>query len=137
MMEERLSKLDNEIKNTKTAMPIAGSLVDTYFYSKTDTAIYPDNTTVSFKVIFTPIDSSAGIGLTNMYSYSELLANDSYWAQFNPVFLDIDEGGYVNSSGEYVYEGRFGASGYGDTYTLRITAAVYSTVPGSIRIEFS
>lgn len=137
MMEERINKLDTEIKNIKAAMPIAGSLLDIYFYNKIETASYPDNTSISYKVIFSPTMPALGIGLTNMYNYCELLANDTYWSQFNPVFLDIDEGGYINSSGEYVYEGSFSASGYGDTYTLQITAAVYSTVPGSIRIEFS
>lgn len=135
-MEERINKLENEVKNTKTAMPIAGSLVDTYFYSKTETATYPDNTQISYRMKFIPSDPANGIGLTNMYNYCELLANDSYWSQFNPVFLDIDEGGYVNSSGEYVCDGSFNASGYGDTYTLRITVAAYSTVPGSVMIEF-
>lgn len=135
-MEERINKLENEVKNTKTAMPIAGSLVDTYFYSKTEIATYPDNTPISYRVRFIPASLTTGIGLTNMYSYCELLANDSYWSQFNPVFLDIDEGGYLNGSGEYVFESSFNASGYGATYTLRITSAVYSTVPGSIVIEF-
>ena len=136
MMEERMVKLENEIKSTKTAMPVAGSLVDTYFYSKTETATYPDNTPISYRVKFVPSNLAEGIGLTNMYNYCELLANDSYWSQFNPVFLDIDEGGFINSSGEYVYTGSFNASGYGATYTLRITVAAYSTVPGSVMIEF-
>lgn len=137
MIEERLTKLENEIKSIKTSMPIAGSLLDTYFYNKVEVANYPDNVTASYKVKFVPLDSSSELGVTSMYTYCELLALDGYWSQFNPVFLSIQEGGYVNNSGEYEYTGSFFASGYGDSYDLRVTAAVYSTVPGSIEIEFS
>lgn len=136
MIEERLTRLKNEIKDTKASMPIAGSLLDTYFYSKTDSEVYIDNTTGTYKVRFIPTLPDEGLGMTDMYTYCEVLASNAPWSQYNPVQLFIREGGYVDSNTEYVYEDDFTASGFGN-FTLRITAAVYSTVPGHIEIEFS
>lgn len=136
MIEERIDRLQNEIKSLKSSMPIAGSLLDTYFYTAVFTHDYNDNDQANYTVKFTPANPAGGIGLTSMYTYCEALAQDAYWSQFNPVFLSIKEGYYVNGSGQVAFDDRFIASGYG-TYTVRVTVSVYSTVPGSLSISWS
>ena len=135
-MEQRLERIQNEIKSLKASMPISGSLIDTYFYTEVFTNTYNDNQQANFTIKFTPMDLDNGLGLTIMYEYCEALANDAYWSQFNPVFLSIDEGYYVNSSGQAVKDDSFTASGYG-AYTVRVTASVYSTIPGTLSIEWT
>lgn len=134
MMEERLEKVDNEIKSLKASMPVAGSMLDTYFYTKVSSAVYPDGATANYRVRFIPADPSGGLGITNVYTYCESLASVSPWSQYNPVYLAVDSGYYKNISGEAVFDDSFSSTGYG-TCEVRITAAVSSTVPGSIKIE--
>lgn len=136
MIEQRVEKLQNEIRSLKTSMPIAGSLVDIYFYNEVFTKVYPDNTTAHWTAKFIPTNPSAGLGFTIMYEYCEALASDPRWAQFNPVFLSISEGYYINGSGHAVIDDSFSSSGFGD-YTVKVTISVYSTVPGSLSIEWS
>ena len=136
MIEQRIDRLQNEIKSLKTSMPIAGSLLDTYFYTAVFTHDYNDGDTAHYTTIFTPANPAGGIGLTSMYTYCEALAQDAYWSQFNPVFLAISEGYHVNGSGQATYDGNFYAAGFG-TYTVRVTVSVYSTVPGSLSISWS
>ena len=136
MIEQRLERIRSEIKSLKTSMPIAGSLVDIYFYNEVFTKSFPDNTTAKWTVKFTPANPSAGLGFTIMYEYCESLASDSYWAQFNPIFLAISEGYYLDNSGNAAKDDGFVSSGYGN-FTVKVTASVYSTVPGSLSIEWS
>lgn len=135
-LEQRLERLRNEIKSLKAGMPIAGSLLDTYFYTSVFTHNYNDNDEARYTVKFTPVSPDDGIGLTAMYTYCEALAQDAYWSQYNPVYLAIDEGYQVNSSGQAIKSDRFIASGYG-TYTVKITVSVYSSVPGTLSIEWT
>lgn len=134
MMEERLEKIGDEIKFLKSSMPIAGSMLDTYFYTKVASATYSDGATAHYRVKFIPADSSLGLGITNVYNYCEGLASSSPWSQYNPVFLSVSNGYYKNSAGEAVFDDQFTNSGYG-SFEVRVTAAVSSTVPGSIQIE--
>ena len=135
MIEQRLDKMQNEIRSLKSSMPIAGSLLDTYFYTAVFTHNYNDGQETNYTVKFTPVNPADGIGLTAMYTYCEALAQDAYWSQYNPVFLSIDEGYHVNSSGQAVRDDTFTASGFG-TYTVKVTVSVYSTVPGSLSIDW-
>lgn len=135
MIEQRLEKLQNEIRSMKSSMPISGSLLDTYFYNSVFMRDYNDNEEVHYSVKFTPVTPADGIGLTALYTYCEALTHDPYKSQYNPVFLSIDEGYHVNSSGQAVRDDQFFASGFG-TYTVRVTASVYSTVPGTLSIEW-
>lgn len=136
MIEQRLERLQNEIKSLKTSMPIAGSLIDIYFYNEVFTKDFPDNTTARWTAKFTPINPSDGLGFTVFYEYCEALASDPYWSQFNPVFLAISEGYYVNQSGQAIRDDAFSSSGFG-TFTVKVTISVYSTVPGSLSIEWT
>lgn len=131
-----MERLRNEIKSLKASMPIAGSLVDTYFYIKTSSNSYSDGQRVNYTARFIPVNPADGLGITEMSVYCEALASTQPWVQDNPVYLDIDTGYYTNGSGEAQYDGDFVATGYG-SYTVQITVAIYSTVPGSIQIDFS
>ena len=135
MIEQRLERLQNEIKSLKTSMPIAGSLIDIYFYNEVFTKDFPDNTTARWTAKFTPTDPSAGLGFTIFYEYCEALSSDPRWEPYNPTFLSISEGYYVAQNGEAARDGGFYSSGFG-TFTVKVTISVYSTVPGSLSIEW-
>lgn len=135
MIEQKLEKIENEIKATKSSMPISGSLMDTYFYNKTELSpAYQDGYIASFTVKFTPTNIAAGEGITNLYEYCELIVSDSYWSQFNPMYLNINQGYYMKD-GIAQFDDSFFAAGYGN-YNIRATISVFSTVPGSVSIEW-
>lgn len=136
MIEQRLERLQNEIKSLKTSMPIAGSLIDIYFYNGVFTKDFPDNTTARWTAKFTPTDPSAGLGFTIFYEYCEALSNDPHWVPYNPLFLAISEGYYVTQSGIAARDDGLMSAGMG-TFTAKVTISVYSTVPGSLSIEWS
>ena len=136
MIEERVQRLRNEIKSLKTSMPVAGSLLDTYFYSTTVISTsYPDGSTVRFRIKFNPITPADGLGMTELFEYCESLADNAPWSDDNPVFLSVQNGYFVDGNGSAVREDTFSTTGMG-TFKARITAAVYSTVPGNIEITF-
>ena len=136
MIEERVQRLRNEIKSLKTSMPVGGSLLDTYFYSKTIVSnSYPDGATVNYRIKFNPVTPADGLGMTELFEYCEGLADNSPWSDNNPVFLAVNNGYFVDSNGSAVKENSFFMSNFG-TFKARITAAVYSTVPGNIEITF-
>ena len=136
MMEERMERLKNEIVSLKASMPVSGASLDTYFYTKTVSASFPDNTTVNYLMKFIPSNPSEGLGLTEMFEYCEGIATTSPWSQNNPFFLSVLNGYSVDSSGNAVKDGGFTASGYGP-FDTKITVAVYSTVEGHIEITFN
>lgn len=136
MIEERVERLRNEIKSLKTTMPIAGSLVDTYCYTQSSSAVFPGNTRASYTMKFKPTFPENGLGLTEMFEYLEVYSSDPYWSQFNPIFLSVLNGYYKDANGNAVKDWGF-TYGNNDDYTVKVTVAVYSTVPGDIEISFN
>lgn len=136
MIEERLNRLNSEIKALKSSLPIAGSTIETFFYTKVASKVYPGETQVDYKVRYTLKNPAGGFGITNLYVTCEALASDEHWAQYNPIFLSVQQGYYPEGNNSATYVGSFLYGGF-DSYEVRITAAVSSTVPGDITIEFS
>lgn len=136
MIEERVQRLRDDIKALKTSMPISGSLLETYFYTKTSSATYADGATAHYTIKFVPTNPQNGLGITELFEYCEGLATGGQWAQYNPVFLTVFEGYYVDGNGNAVRDESYQSTGFG-TYEVKVTASVYSTVPGNIQITFS
>lgn len=134
--EKTLCSLRDEIKSLKSSMPIAGSLLDLYFYSETTTVTYQENTHVYCEVKFVPDDPSEGLGITEVFYMLECFATGGYWSQFNPIFLTVHEGYYENSEGEAQVDEEASFAGFGD-FETKVTVCVYSTVPGHIEIELT
>lgn len=135
MIEQKLERLQGEIKSLKSAMPIAGSLLDTYFYTSVFTHDYNDGDLSKYTAVFTPTMPEYGLGVLSLYVYCESLSTDPRWSPYNPVFLSISEGYQVNNSGQAIRHDSFRATGFG-TYTVKVTVSVYSTVPGTLSIEW-
>lgn len=135
MTENRVNGLVDDIKALKSSMPVAGSLLDLYFYTKTE--ISPDYSggTSNYTTKFVPDNPEEGLGLTEMYKYAEQLAKSDPWAQYNPIFFSISDGYGVDQDGSAARSDSFESGGI--VYNLKITVTVYSTVPGHIEIEFS
>lgn len=134
MIEERLERINSEIKQLKSSMPVAGSLLDTYFYTHTATATYNDGVQAKYKIKYTPVFQDEGLGMTEVFVYCEANTSDPDYSQDNPIYLSVEEGYYVES-GSATNDDYFTATGFG-TYEVKITVAVYSTVPGTIEILF-
>lgn len=136
MMEQRMQQTSDEIKAIKSSMPIAGSLLDLYFYSKVETSgSYPDGATAYYRVKFVPLDPAGGLGLTELTEDGSFLASSAYWSQFNPLGFTVKRGYKVDPDGSASIEDGFFTAGYGE-FNVQVTASVYSTVPGTIEIEF-
>lgn len=135
MMEQRLKRVDDDIKALKANLPISGSLVKTYCHNATSSKTFPDGTAFTYTVKFTP--SNEG-GIVDLSGYIELWTNSPTFSQYNPVALYFNSGYTINSSGEYIAtgSGSFSASD-GSTFEVRATAVVYGTLDGSIEINFS
>lgn len=135
-VEKRLCSLRDKTKALKCSMPVAGSLLDIYLYTKTASATYPENTYVHCKVKFVPDNPADGLGITEVFYMLECFAEGGYWAQFNPIFLTVHEGYYKNSNGEAQVDEEASFAGFGG-YEAKVTVCVYSTVSGHIEIELS
>lgn len=136
MMEQRLERLDNDIKALKASAPISGSLVKTYCYKKTSSKTFPDNTSFNCSVSFAP--DSENNGVVELSCYIETWTNSPTFSQYNPIGAYINSGYTIDSNGNYVLS-TSGASitSDGSTYEVRATAVVYGTLEGSIEIDIS
>ena len=137
MIEQRLRKLENDMKALKATAPISGSLVKTFIYKKTASKVYADGYDYTCTIKFIPSDINA-TGIVELSYYCENWTNSATFSQYNPVGAYINSGYTINSNGEYVISttGAFSASD-GSTYEVKTTATAYGTIAGSIEIEFS
>ena len=134
-MEQRLKRVDDDVKSLKASLPISGSLVKTYCHNATSNKTFPDGSSFTYTVEFTP---SSGGGIVDLSGYIELWTNSPSFSQYNPVALFFNSGYTINSSGKYVAtgSGSFAASD-GSTFEVRAIAVVYGTLDGSIEIDIS
>lgn len=137
--EKRLQDMDYKIKNAKIALPVAGSLVDFYSYSQTATKSYGYGVLGTWLVTFIPDDPSQGIGITELGVLVEANSTAADLTHSNPQFAYAQNGYTIYSqeslkahSDGYVF---YSNSDYpNDGYIAKITANVFSTVPGEVTI---
>lgn len=141
-LEKRIQNIEDKIKNFKSALPVAGSLVDFYLYSESATKSYAPLELGVWTVKFTPDDPSKGLGITEIGVLVEADSTSSALAPSNPQYCYAQNGYYVITMGNlaagslgYVYY--YNSSYPNDGYNAKITANVYSTVPGTVTITLS
>lgn len=138
-LEKRLQNIEDKIKSTKTALPVAGSLVDSYLYSEEATKTYGYGVLGSWSVTFTPDDPSLGPGIIEIGVLVEANSTAADLVPSNPQYV-YAQNGFVTYSQEtlkaysdgYVF---YANSDYPDDgYIAKITANVFSTIPGEVQI---
>lgn len=137
--EKRLQNVDDKIKSFKSALPVAGSLVDFYIYTKTATKTYGYGVVGTWIVRFTPDDPEQGLGITEIGVLVEADSTASGLIPSNPQYTYAQNGYYVVTVGNLAAGSQglvfYSNSSYpNDGYIARIKANVYSTVPGTVTI---
>lgn len=138
MIEQELTRIQNEIKALKSSMPVSGSLVETYCITQKSSKVFPVTSGFSYTIKFTPRAGYERVGIVTVSNYLEEWASGPVTSQYNPYSFVSGISSHQNPDGSVTLDYSEGA-GYwydGDTFEVRVTASVYGTIPGTLSIQW-
>lgn len=138
MMEQELTRIENEIKALKSSLPVSGSLVDTFCITRKVTKTLQNEAPYQYTVTFTPDQEYGKKGLATLSIYEEEWASGPYTSQYNPYAFGSSHTSRQQSDGTITVT--VGDTPYfydGDTFDLKLTVSVYGTIPGDLSITWS